>query len=54
MKGKMKEILLEYGLPKETVTAVEMFLKNMKAMIRSTDVDTEFFENVTGDMQEIH
>ena len=32
-KGKMEQILLAYGLPKEIVTAIMMLYKNMKAMV---------------------
>ena len=33
---------LLYGLPKETVTAKMMHYKNTKAMIRSSDGETDF------------
>ena len=42
----MEQIQLENGLPKETVTAVTMIYKNPKAMIRSFDGDTDFFDIV--------
>ena len=42
-RGKMEQILLAYGLPKETVTIIKMFYKNMKAKVHSLDGDTDFF-----------
>ena len=44
----MEQIRLAYGLPKETVTAIMMFYKNMKVMIHLPDGDTEFFDIVVG------
>ena len=38
-RGKVKQILLVYGLFKETVTAIMMLNKNMKAMLCSPDGD---------------
>ncbi len=43
----MEQIVLVYGHLKETVTTIMMFYKNMKAMIRSSDGDTDFFNIVT-------
>ena len=40
----MEQILLEYGLPKEIVSAIMMLYKNTKAMVRSPDGDTDFFD----------
>ena len=48
----MEQILLANDLPKETVTATMMLYKNTKAMIRSLDGDTNFFNIVAGDLQE--
>ena len=45
-KGKMEQILLTYGLPKEAVHTIMMFYKNMKAMFCSSDGDTNFFDIV--------
>ena len=42
--GKMEQIPLAYGLPNETVTAIMMLNKNTKAMVRSPDRDTVFFD----------
>ena len=47
----MKQIILAYSLPKETVTAIMTLYKNMKAMVCSLDEDTDFFEIVTGVLQ---
>ena len=50
-RGKMEQILLAYGLPKETVTAIMMFYKNMKVKVCSPDGNTDFFVNVAGVQQ---
>ena len=47
-KGKMEQILLAYGLPKETVAAITILYKNTKVKVRSPDGDTEFFNIVAG------
>ena len=47
-RGKMEQILLTYGLPKETIAAVMMLYKNTKVKVRSPDGDTDFFEIVAG------
>ena len=39
-RGKMEEILLAYGLPKETVAAITVLYRNTKVKVRSPDVDT--------------
>ena len=38
-RGKMKQMLLAYGLPKEIVTAVMIFYRNMKVKVRSPNGD---------------
>ena len=38
-RGKMEQILLAYGLPKETVTAIMMPYKNMKVKVCSPNGD---------------
>ena len=48
----MEQILLDYDLPKETVTAIMMLYKNTKLKVRSPDGDTDFFDIVTGVLQE--
>ena len=39
----MEQILLAYGLHKETVAALMMLYKNTKVKVRSPDGDTDFF-----------
>ena len=39
-RAKMESLLLVYGLPTETVTAIK---KKMKVMVQSPDGDTDFF-----------
>ena len=34
-KGKMEQILLAYGLPKETITAIMILYRNMKVKVHS-------------------
>ena len=46
-RGKMKEILLAYGIPEETVEAIMMLYKNT----RSPDGDTDFFDIQAGVLQ---
>ena len=40
-RGKMKQIFLAYGLPKETVTAIMMLYKNTKVKIHLPNEDTQ-------------
>ena len=47
----MKQILLAYGLPKETVAAITILYKNTKVKVRSPDGDTEHFDIVAGIIQ---
>ena len=49
--GKMEQILLAYGLPKETVTAIMNPYRNTKVKVRSPDGDTEYFDIVAGVLQ---
>ena len=44
----MEQILLAYGLPKETVAAIMILYKNTKVKVRSPDGDTDYFEIVAG------
>ena len=46
--GKMEQIILAYGLPKETVM---MLYKNTKVKVRSPDGDTDYFDIVAGVLQ---
>ena len=51
-RGKIMQILLAYGLPKETLTAIMILYKNTKAMIRSPDRETDDFDIDAGVLQE--
>ena len=50
-RGKMEQILLAYGIPKETVTAITILYRNAKVKVRSPDGDTEYFDIVAGVLQ---
>ena len=50
-EGKMEQILLAYGLPKETLAAIMILYKNTKVKVRSPDGDTEYFDIVAGVLQ---
>ena len=50
-RGKMEQILLAYGLPKETVAAITILYKNTKEKVRSPEGDTEYFEIVAEVLQ---
>ena len=50
-RGKMEQILLVYGLHKETITAIMMLYKNTKVKVRSPDDDTDYFDIVAGVLQ---
>ena len=47
----MEQILLAYGLPKETVAAITILYRNTKEKVRSPDGDTEYFDIVAGVLQ---
>ena len=47
----MEQILLAYGLPKETVAAITILYRNTKMKVRSPDGDTEYFDIVAGVLQ---
>ena len=49
--GKTEQILLAYGLPKETVAAITILYRNTKVKVRSPDGDTEYFNIVSGVLQ---
>ena len=44
----MEQILLAYGIPKETVAAIMILYRNTKVKVRSPDGDTEYFDIVAG------
>ena len=50
-RGKMEQILLVYGLPKETIAAIMVLYKNRKVKVRSPDADTDYFDIVAGVLQ---
>ena len=47
----MEQILLAYGPPKETVTAIMILYRNTKVKVRSPDGDTDYFDIVAGVLQ---
>ena len=47
----MEQILLAYGLPKETVAAITILYRNTKVKVRSPDGDTEYLNIVAGVLQ---
>ena len=49
--GKMMQIFLGYGFSKETVTAIMMLYEDTRAMVHSSDGDSDFFDIVTGVLQ---
>ena len=50
-RGKMEQILLAYGLPKETEAAITILYRNTKVKVRSPDGDTAYFDIVAGVLQ---
>ena len=50
-RGKMEQILLAYGLPKETVVAITILYRNTTVKVRSPDEDTEYFDIVAEVLQ---
>ena len=46
-REKMEQILLVYGPPKETVTAIMMLYKNAKSIVHSPDGDKDVINIVT-------
>ena len=50
-RGKMEQILLAYGLPKETIDAIMMLYRNTKVKVRSPDGDTDYFNIIAGVLQ---
>ena len=47
----MEQILLAYGLPKETVVTIMMLYRNTKVKVRSLDGDTDYIDIVVGVQQ---
>ena len=52
-REKMKDILLAYEIPKETVDGIMMLYKNTRSMVRSPDGDTAFFTPLLAVFKEI-
>ena len=50
-RGKIEQILLAYGTPKETVAAITILYRNTKVNVRSPDRDTDYFDIVAGVLQ---
>ena len=50
-RGRMEQIILAYGLSKETVAAIMMLYRNTKVKVRSPDGDTDYFDIVAGVLQ---
>ena len=50
-RGKIEQIFLAYGLPKETVAAVMILYRNTKMKVCSPDGDTKYFAIVAGVLQ---
>ena len=50
-REKMEQILLAYGLPKETVAAIMILYRNTQVKIRSLDGDTDYIDIVAGVLQ---
>ena len=50
-RGKMKEILIAYGIPKETVDAITMLYQDTRSMVRSRHGDTDLFDITAGVLQ---
>ena len=50
-RGKMEQILLAYGLPKETVAAIMTLYRNTKVKVRSPDGDIDYFDILAGVQQ---
>ena len=47
----MEQILIAYGLPKETVAAIMILYRNTKLKVRSPDGDTDYFDIVAEVLQ---
>ena len=50
-RGKMRNILIAYGIPQETVDAIMMLYQDTCSMVRSPDGNTEFFDIIAGVLQ---
>ena len=50
-RGKMRDILIAYGIPQETVNAITMLYQDTCSVVRSPDGNTEFFDIIVGVLQ---
>ena len=50
-RGKIEQMLLIYGLPKETVATLMILCKNTEVKVRLPDGDTDYFDIVAGVLQ---
>ena len=50
-RGKMEQILLAYGLLKETIAAIMILYRNTKMKVHSLDRETDYFNIVAGVLQ---
>ena len=50
-REKTEQILLAYGLPKETITAIMILYRNTKVKVCSLDGDTDFIDIVARVLQ---
>ena len=50
-RGKMEQILLAYGLPKEAFAAIRFLYRNTEVNVRSSDGDAKYFHIVAGVLQ---
>ena len=50
-RGKIEQILLASGLPKETVAAIMMLYRNTKVKARTQDGDIDYFDIAAGVLQ---
>ena len=50
-RGKIEQILVAYGLPKETVVAIMILYRNTKVKVCLPDGDTEYFDIVAEVLQ---
>ena len=51
-RWKMEQILLAYGIPKETVAAIMILYRKTKVKVHSPDGDIDCFDIVAGVLQE--
>ena len=47
----MEQILLPYGIPKETIAAIMILYRNTKVKVHSPDGDTDYFNIIAGVLQ---